>query len=190
MKPTPLMRISRPVACVLYVLILVLYVCVASTADAQTGRTLHLPPASRSLQLAHAERTHGVFARFGGRYELGATLVAKWIPEDGDEVPAALDIHLEPDPAAAAVLPHFDAFEVRTVQLDNGPAVLRMALRPRTVERLQRRQLAQVRVTGRFLLEQYSVGVECDSPWARARVVRVRGLGRPELLAEEGSQSC
>jgi hypothetical protein len=102
------------------------------------------------------------------------TLVAEW-PSAID--PAAIktpDYVLIPDSRSAKILPHFTNYRVQWIEIQNGLDALQMAAGTDTSQRLVTRNARVVKITGLFLIERYVVGVECDTPWARAIVVNVK----------------
>ena len=58
--------------------------------------------------------------------------------------------------------------------MTNGDKALRLAVGEAGAQRLLDHKVDSVRATGTFLIEAYEVGVECDAPWARARVVEAK----------------
>lgn len=76
--------------------------------------------------------------------------------------------------------PYFNQYKVRSIELLNGVEALRIAAGEERVRRLLQRRVNHVRVNGRFLIDQYVVGVECDAPWAKALLVKAE---LPEQVA-------
>jgi len=70
-------------------------------------------------------------------------------------------------------LPHFSHYQVRTIELVNGREALEMAMGGAAVD-LLRQRTGNLELSGTFVIDGYSVGVECDAPWAKAKVVSAR----------------
>ena len=68
--------------------------------------------------------------------------------------------------------PYFNQYKVRSIILVNGSDALRIAAGDEQLRKLLERRVNHVRTTGKFLIEQYVVGVECDAPWARAILIK------------------
>jgi hypothetical protein len=145
-------------------------------------------PKAANLTLAKLERTGDTYAKFNGQMWVSGTLVARWIAGTDNMNYKFPDYVLVPDTASVGKLPHFILkdppyflrYKVRAIDIQNGPAALRMAVGEEKVQRLINRKVSELKVTGSFLLEGYIVGVECDAPWARAAVVQT---DLPEQIA-------
>ena len=118
-----------------------------------------------------------VTGTFYGRGPAGAGALAHTTPE----------YVLLPDSASKSALPHFvikdpphvNSYKVRSIEIENGEEVLRLAVGNVGPQRLIDRKTNSVRATGRFQIHSFVVGVDCDA-WAKAKVTRVE---IPEKIA-------
>ena len=144
---------------------------------------MHLvQPTGPQLTLQKLVRTNDLFAKFSGQIWVTGTVIGRW-PEGATNVNhKEPDYLLVPDRDSVAKLPYFvlreppyfNQYKVRSIDLVNGVDALRLAVGESQVRRLLERRVNHVRATGRFLIEQYVVGVECDAPWARAVLVEAQ----------------
>lgn len=151
-------------------------------------------PKQAQLVLLKLERKVDLFAKFSGQVWVSGTVIGRW-PEGATNMNYnEPDYILVPDEASRVVLPYFvlrdppyfNRYLVRTITLLNGREALRKAVGERQAQRLYERRVNHVRATGRFLIDQYVVGVECDAPWARGNLVEVV---LPELVASKHLQA-
>jgi hypothetical protein len=159
--------------------ILTLSFLLALPAFGESPQVLVQPKGS-SLKLAKLERDTDLVAAFDGQISVTGALIARWIRAGGAGVQNIPEILLVPDPKSRNVLPYFKikdpphvlTYKVRIIEIQNGPEALRMAVGAEKAERLIKGTVKTLKVTGSFILEKYSVGVECDAPWARAVVAK------------------
>lgn len=164
-------------------------ICFSAVAGQEEKNRLVLPKGS-NLTIAKIERKSDLYAKFNGQVSVTGTLVARWIGGTGSTASKAPDFVLVPDATSINQLPYFVLkdppyfvmYKVRTIEIQNGPDALRMAVGAEKAERLIRRKMLVLKVTGSFLLERYVVGVECDAPWARAIVIKAE-IPEPEAVA-------
>ena len=105
---------------------------------------------------------------------------------------------LIPDTASAAKLPYFvlreppyfNSYRVRTIEVQNGEAALRMALGAEGPDRLVRRKVNAMRANGAFLIKDYSVGLECDSAWAHDIVIKAQVPQRTAQAHRDIPEGC
>jgi hypothetical protein len=81
-------------------------------------------------------------------------------------------------------------YRVTSIDIGNGADALRMAARRKEAEQLLDRGIGEVKVTGSFLLDTYTVSVECDSPWAHANIVRVKLPDSKKMAALHLPERC
>jgi hypothetical protein len=151
-----------------------------------------IEPAGTQLVLHKLVRDQDLFAKYGGQAWVSGTVVARWTTGAMNLKEKEPEYLLIPDPVSAAQLPHFMLLEpphflhykVQLISLINGVEALRLAAGEIQVRRLLERRVNQIRTSGRFLIEQYVVGVECDAPWAKAVLVRAQ---LPEFAAQHQS---
>jgi hypothetical protein len=163
---------------------LLLVSCAVSAAD-EKMRLVH--PEDSGLTIRKVAREPDVVASFAGRFWITGTVVARW-PGGRDTDDDKPDLILVPDAASRRRLPywrlydppHSNRYRVDSLWLTNEEQALRSAFSAKDRKLLLARQVDQVRASGTFLVEAYEVGVECDAPWARARLVAVKV---PERLA-------
>jgi hypothetical protein len=167
---------------------LLLLALLSASASAQQGRVRLVHPEPGALVVLTVSRVNDVQASFGGAQWVSGTVYGRWPAGALSKESKEPSVFFVPDRATAAALPHFtithetgtNHYRVTVVDLLNGPEALRIAVGPEQYRRLQERRVNHVRRTGRFLIESYVVGVECDGPWARARLVKAEP---PEQVA-------
>ncbi|PZP63202.1 MAG: hypothetical protein DI597_03985 [Pseudoxanthomonas spadix] len=107
---------------------------------------------------------------FRGEEQLSGDLLAEWQRVGSNGMESSYSI--VPDAPSAARLPHFEGYDIRVIDLSNGEEALAMMLGDAQAQRLIRdRHTKRVRVHGTFVITDYEMSVECDAPWARARVL-------------------
>lgn len=120
------------------------------------------------------------FAKLKGQVWVTGTFIAQW-PAGASAMQAEPPEYiLVPDRSSRSRLPYFNlssptfkhAYKVTTIDLQNGEEALRIAFPSAEVQRLLGRKVESVRLTGRFLIAEYEVGVECDAPWAHAVLLK------------------
>ena len=151
---------------------------------------MHLvEPSDTGLVLLELKRNPDLFARYAGQVWVSGTVVGRWPLGAANKNFKEPDYLLVPDQDSLSKLPHFtlkeppyfNRYTVRSIELVNGAQALRQAAGEVQTRRLIERRINHVRITGRFLIEHYVVGVECDAPWAKAVLVRAEV---PERLAQ------
>lgn len=160
--------------------LLVLTFSTSAMASAEDLRMHLVHPEGSDLVLTKLERGIDLHAKFAGQAWVSGTVVGRWPGGATNMNYKEPDLVLVPDSESAAQLPYFflrdpkysHRYKVRSIELVNGLDALRIASGDESVRRLLERRVNHVRVSGRFLIEQYMVGVECDAPWARAVLVR------------------
>jgi len=154
-------------------------------------------PNGGNLTLVQLERETGSSARFSGQIWVSGTFVAQW-PGGVKTKVKAPEYLLVPDKQSKAVLPYFvlkeppyfNRYPVDVIDLENGEAALRMTVSGEKVDQLLNRKTRVVRATGRFLVESYIVGVECDAPWARAVLVRTQLPSQLAIVHQMVPERC
>lgn len=141
---------------------------------------LLVQPKGAALVLTKLVRTNDLFATFSGQVWVTGTVIGRWSTGAMNLADKKPDYLLVPDYGAVNQLPYFvlreppyfNQYKVRSIELLNGAQALRIAVGEEQVRRLLERRVNHVRVNGRFLIDQYAVGVECDAPWAKALLVK------------------
>lgn len=167
----------------------------ASLADTES---MHLiQPKASTLKIVAVQRENDTSARFSGRVWVHGTFVARWWPgaDRKDDVP---DFLLIPDRASIELLPYFlmreseftNRYRVRQIEIENGTEALNIAAgRTRARELLDHRR-DRVEIVASFLISGYSVGVECDAPWAKARVEKAEIPAKVATLPLQIPEGC
>ncbi|WJI14237.1 hypothetical protein MWN52_11320 [Pseudoxanthomonas winnipegensis] len=117
---------------------------------------------------------------FSGQERIAGDLLAEWEPgESGEVEPSYLIV---PDAPSAARLPHFKGYGISVIDVSNGEETLAMMLGDDQARQLlSDRHMKRVLVHGAFVITDYEMTIECDSPWARARVISAeRPRGPPD----------
>lgn len=182
----------------LFVLSLVLLVTSTGFAQGERMRLVKPKSSSEALTLRQLQRKPDLVAQFNGQVWVTGTFVVRWPAGKDARAYKEPDYLLIPDPASTAELPHFvlkdgsyvGSYKVRTITLQNGKEAAGIAFAPEDVERILQRKVNSVRVTGRFLVEAYSVGVECDAPWAKAVLVKAELPDQLALVHRKVQEGC
>lgn len=124
------------------------------------------------------------FAKFAGQTRVDGTLYLEWV---GDK-PKSAEYRLIPTAASAKRLPHFKGYRVTWIEPFDGPATLRSAVDDATYKRVLAKNLA-FHVTGSWWVAEYEVGVECDAPYAHARI-RAAAIPDPSIASVERPETC
>jgi len=139
---------------------------------------------SSPLKVSRVVRENDLFAEFKGTIWVTGSLIVEWYGNDKSE-PEYL---LVPDRESKKRLPHFARYSVRWIGITNGEEAFQRAGGNIVAVRGNSGDAKFSKITGSFEISNYVVGVECDSPWARAVIVRsdipnqslVAGLNSPE----------
>jgi hypothetical protein len=146
-----------------------------------------IQPAGSGL---HLKKVDGLSAEFGGSTWVAGAVSAKWpLGEGGHREDDISEVVLVPTADAAKRLPHFARYGVREIEIANEKEALARVFGPDDALRFSRREVKTLRAKGRFLIDRYEVGVECDWPWARARLVRAEVPGR-HLRSGDADDGC
>ena len=168
---------------------------VASQADGATTRLVQ--PKGSELKLVLLKNNNELSASFSGQVWVTGTFHGRWPAGAGALAYTSPEYVLLPDSASKSALPHFVikdpphvlSYKVRSIEIENGEEALRLAVGDAGAQRLIDRKANSVRATGRFQIHSLVVGVECDAPWAKAKVLRVE---IPEKIAthQKLSEGC
>ena len=151
----------------------------ASTTSRAGTESMHLvQPKGSTLQVVAIQREDGLSARFSGRTWIHGSFVARWPLGAANRKYASPDYSLIPDRDSISRLPYFylreppyfNRYRVRDIEIENGAEALRIVASEQRARKLLDRKEDRVEVVGYFLISDYSVGVECDAPWARAKL--------------------
>lgn len=179
----------------LLLLLLCLITYTVSAADAQRGL---IQPKGSTLKLAYLKEREDLSATFSGEMWVSGTLVAEWMAGTDEKAHEAPDYVLVPDAISKKKLPYFRIREgsfdhrymVRTIDIQNGREALLLSAGEEKTQLLLNRKLNILKVTGAFLLNDYSVGIECDAPWARASVRRARVPDPRRVAKVDAPEGC
>jgi hypothetical protein len=131
---------------------------------------LIVPPGA--LQLASKSHTD-IEAKFTGTMWVSGVFLAEWETGVDSEKENITEFWIVPDRATVAKLPHFAEYEVTAIQVEHGLTALKIVSGPASAADFAAHKIRKVKVQGRFQIDRYSVGVECDAPWATARVIAI-----------------
>ena len=181
-----------------HIVVTLLLSLLSTVALAQQGRVTLVHPQPSELVVLSVSRVNDVNASFGGAMWVTGTVYGRWPAGALNKDSKEPDVLLIPDKAAAAALPYFtithetgvNRYRVTTIDLVNPLEALRKAVGPDQYRRLLERRVNQVRATGRFRIEDYLVGVECDAPWSRARLIEAELPEQQALRHVPMPQTC
>jgi hypothetical protein len=137
-----------------------------------------IQPMGSSLKLVELKNAEELRAEFSGTAWIEGTLFGEWTEGSYRIENAVPEYTLVPNTASKVRLPHFvinappylNSYKVKSIEIENGSEALQLAIGRVATQRFIERKRGLVRVTGRFQLESFSVGVECDVAWAKAKV--------------------
>jgi hypothetical protein len=181
-----------------YLLIAIAAVLTIQFATAADQYMRLVRPTGASIKLVQLQQQNDLSAKFEGQLWVTGTFIAVWPGGAKAMAYKEPDYMLVPDAASVAKLPHFVLhtpkqvirYKVKAIDLQNGEAALRMTILGVQADRLLNREIDSVRATGRFLVDSYVVGVECDAPWARGVLIKT-DLPKKEVLAHRsGPERC
>ncbi|WP_200379964.1 hypothetical protein [Rubrivivax gelatinosus] len=157
-------------------------------AHAAGERLTLIQPKKSGLMLVNVNTENDLFAKFSGQVRVGGTFMGVWPEGATNRNYKEPDFLFVPDQESSSLLPHFvlreppyiKSYRVRSVTVTNGLEALNEAAGAEKVAKLLQRRVNHVRVTGHFVLVDFVVGVECDAPWARAKLLKAE---LPEQVA-------
>ncbi|MBX3653478.1 MAG: hypothetical protein KF686_04785 [Ramlibacter sp.] len=164
------------------VLLPLLFVVAFGTAAAD--RIALVNPQPSVLRPTEVQEKNGLLAKFAGQVRVEGTLYVEWF---GEKTKSA-EYKLIPSAASSKRLPHFKGYRVTWIEPFDGPGALKSAVDEVTYKRVLGRNLA-FNVTGSWWIEGYEVGVECDAPFAFARV-RAATIPDPSVAFVERPETC
>ena len=144
-----------------------------------------IQPSNNGLVIAKVERDNGHSAEFKGHIWITGTLIAEWDRVWAEATENALEVRLIPDQRSIKILPHFERYPVRKLELVNEQETMRLTFNKTLLAKLKTKKINRIEAKGSFLIEEYIVGVECDAPWARAKVIRTRIPKQPHIFTKE-----
>jgi hypothetical protein len=165
---------------------------VGSALAGEQERMRLVQPQGTELVVLKLVRDNDLYAKFAGQVWVAGTVIGRWPAGATNMSEKEPEVLLIPDSSSIDALPYFvlreppyfNQYKVRTITLLNEHEALKLAVGDRQMRRLLERRVNHVRATGRFLIEQYVVGVECDAPWAKAVLVNAE---LPEQIAKHQS---
>lgn len=152
-----------------YLSALVIAIFFAASACAEQRISL-IQPEGTPLKVSTVTTKNEHYAEFAGEIWITGTLYVEWY---GKRNPTA-EYRLIPDVNSRRMLPHFSRYGVTWIGIKNGLSALEMAVPPSIFQRVSERQVKLFKVTGTWKLSHYSVGIECDAPYAYADVLAVK----------------
>ncbi len=117
----------------------------------------------------------GHFAKFTGVTRIDGTLYIDWSGVN----PPIPEYRLIPTIRSSKNLPHFGGYRVTWIEPQDGSETLLGAVDAATYARVVSDK-AKFNVTGSWWVSDYEVGVECDAPYAHARI---RFIKAPDVRA-------
>ena len=163
------------------VLALVAFFCIGALA--QEARIPLVQPRPSTLVLERVTAINQHHAEFKGAIWVRGTLYADWSQANSSPV----ELRLVPDGASRKRLPHFARYGVTWIEVKNGTEALKMSFSASEYKRVLAREGSMAHVTGEWEISGYAVGIECDSPYAYATIVKTKipahklaGIQRPE----------
>ncbi len=110
--------------------------------------------------------------RFEGEERISGELLAEWQSMGAGGVRTSY--RMLPDTASAARLPHFEGYGITSIDIRNGKEALAMLMGDAQANQLLLDHHAKrVRLRGTFVITDYETSIDCDAPWAAARVLSV-----------------
>jgi hypothetical protein len=163
-------------------IVLLLSTLVLAFGTAAADRVVLVNPQPSVLRPTSVQEKNGLLAKFSGQACVEGTLYVEWY---GEKTKTA-EYKLIPSAASSKRLPHFKGYFVTWIEPFDGSGTLRSAVDEETFKRVQEKNM-DFHVTGSWWIEGYEVGVECDAPFAHARIRaatipdhRVASVERPE----------
>jgi hypothetical protein len=161
---------------------------IAFSAPAGSGPRL-IEPAKTGLHLVKIE-DDGLTAKFSGSTWVAGTVTAHWLGENDETATEDdLEVLLVPSDEAVKRLPHFARYPLTEIYVINDKEAIERIFGAAAALRMSQRKIHSLRARGRFLIGDYEVGVECDAPWASARILRAEIPGR-RLAGEDDDEGC
>lgn len=132
-------------------------------------------------KLVEFRKKDELFAKFSGYVWVTGTLYGRWPEGAGALSYAAPEYVLVTDKASKLALPHFlvrdppyiNRYKVESIEIENGEEAVMLAAGNAAAQKLLDRKTDSIRATGRFQLESFEMGVECDATWAKAKIARI-----------------
>lgn len=132
---------------------------------------LIVPPGA-GLQLVSKSHTD-IEAKFAGTMWVSGVFLAEWETGVDSKTENLTEFWIVPDRATIAKLPHFAGYDVTAIQVEHGLTALKIVLGPATAAAFAAHKISKAKAQGRFQIDGYSLGVECDAPWAKARMIAI-----------------
>lgn len=148
------------------VLLTLLVTSLSTVADESPIALVHAK--NSPLTVSKVVRKNGLFAEFKGKIWVTGSLIVEWYGNN-DSKPEYL---LIPDEKSKIHLPHFSRYRVQWIDVSNGEEAFQRAGGSLIAVRGNEDGVRFIKITGSFEISNYVVGVDCDSPWARAVVLR------------------
>jgi hypothetical protein len=110
--------------------------------------------------------------RFRGEEQVSGDCIAVW-ENTGSAAPLP-SYRIVLDAASAKHFPQSQGDDIEAIDVANGPEILiAMTDAQQARQLINDRHVKRLRVRGTFMISEYETSIDCDSPWARARVLSV-----------------
>lgn len=112
-------------------------------------------------------------AKFTGQIWVSG-LVSAQVSHGLDDEPGEAgepELILVPDADSLKRLPYFSNYELKGIVILNYKDALSMVFGKELAEEIVEKKVNNEKVSGRFLIKDYEVGVDCNFPWANATLV-------------------
>lgn len=153
--------------------------CVACTAFAGSETQPSLVVPKRSVLAPSASTSFPLLkTTFSGQVWVSGLFLAQW-PGDikKPDSRAKIEVSIKLDKKERDDLPYYDWPEWKksyipdSVGIFNGEEAVKLVFPKQLSTKLLSRQIQLAKVHGRFLLTDYQIRIECDWPWANAKLL-------------------
>jgi hypothetical protein len=116
---------------------------------------------------------------FSGQTWVDGVFIAQWPVDDLKNLDPKdpIEVTIKLGNKEQERLPHYDWQELSktyiadSVEIDNPEDAIKMVFPKETAAQLLGRKLIAAQVRARFQLTDYAIGIECDAPWASAKLI-------------------
>ena len=167
-------------------------VALLASSSLVAGEVDIVPPKQTTLRLAHVATKEST-AKYTGYVDVTGTLVAEWHDgevEAGEKIAPTMGYTVLLDEKSQSELPHFDKYNITSIAPANGPSALAMAAGRAVLAAFRAHKIARVEVKGKYTVSNLEIGVECDTPWARAHIDRVGNHAPPKITYTQNMEGC
>ena len=143
----------------------------------QTTPTLVVPKGS-GLTTSDVTPDPTETASFSGQVWVRGVLLAQWPDgDDGFHQEDKIEVSLKLDEEERRRLPYYDwpewsrTYIPDSIDITNPEAAVKIVFPKELSTSILKKKVHVAKVHAKFLLTDYAIGVECDAPWARAKLV-------------------